>query len=152
MTTVKIKINDSGMLKKLSKLSSSVRQVADEMTEQMLTDGMNYARSIAPRHTGRMASFIKRQKFKTRDGIRAELHAQNPTGSKCPPKYRTVTRSQYPNGKFNLTLWAHTSPRAVGYFKGGKKHNFMDVTRDWLQRRKKQYGDLTKQKILKRTN
>jgi hypothetical protein len=152
MKSVKITINDSGMISKLLRLNQIAKEEAERTTEQMITEGRDYARSIAPVRTGRLRSFIIRRRFKTRDGFKGEIFAKNPTLN--PPQgYRGQNLQNrswlYPPKKFNLVLWAHTSLRAKSHFKTGR-YNFMDVTRQWLQRRKRYYGDLTKQKIIKR--
>lgn len=149
VSTVRITINDSGMIKKLAKLNSSVFQEAEASTRQITTEGVNVAREFAPKgKTLRMSKMIIPRFFKTKSGFRGMIVAQNPT--KNPPaSYRTTTNSKYPNGVFNLTYWAHTSVKARTHFKTGK-YNFMDLTREQLQRRKKSYGDLMKQKIIER--
>jgi len=141
------------MFRKLTKLNQDAKREADLMVEQMITEGRDYARSIAPvGKTGRLRSFIIRRRFKTQDGVRGEIFAKNPTLNP-PDGYRGKIMKRawkFPPGKFNLVLWAHTSPRAKNHFRAPGRHNFMDVTRDWLQRRRQYYGDLAKQKIIKR--
>jgi hypothetical protein len=154
MKAVKITINDSGLVRKFMKLNATAKQAADEVTEQMITEGRDYARSIAPKDTGRLRSFIIRRRFKTTDGARGEIFVKNPTLNP-PDGYRgkVVKRKKkwmFPPGKFNLVVWMHTSPRAKRHFKKPGVYNFMDVTREWLQRRKRYYGDLAKEKIIKR--
>ena len=120
--------------RKLNKALRLIEEDGNATVKDLAEIGKRFAQLIAPRDTGRVASFIRIINLRGKEGIKSRIQAQNPTRN--PPASYRRGGGAYPNGKFNLTRWMHTSPRAVAHIKSGDP-KFMFTTRDMLNGMKK---------------
>jgi hypothetical protein len=132
MVTIKT-IETANLKRKLAKARSAVNQAGGRTVYNLAELGKAYARYKVPKGTGRTASFIKAIHKKTPEPI-SEIQAQNPTRNGAHRWGAGKKTDNYPN--FNLVKWMHTSARAPSHFTNGE-HDFMDLTKKYLNRKKK---------------
>lgn len=143
------RIDLSGARRKLARAGRIIDRTSVRAVNDLLQLGKDYAKALAPRDTGRTASFIKVFKI-TQQGELGKVQAQNPTVGmshrRFPGMGNYVARQQLSGryaGGFNLVRWMHETGGVFQsrnpYGKPGKQHirsgdpTFMYTTTEFLR-------------------
>lgn len=107
------KLDTSGLDKKMTRITNKLNKAGTETTTDLGERGKWYAKTIAPKYTGKTADFIIARHGKKQSTV----IARNPTAGR--------------SDGFALVRWMHESPRAQSHIRTGEP-TFMFIMRDYL--------------------
>ena len=124
----KIVLNTKQLERKNKRIVRELNKAANSTVIELGNYGMWYAKSIAPKRTGKTSDMI----ITRHEGLRSKIIAKNPTYSRSPP--------------FSLVRWMHESPAAQAFIKTGTA-DFMEVMKNELNRIKPGVAERTVERV-----